>query len=64
MTPALAFLMHEGRARMVCIGCTAILIEMGMVKRVKEIPMRQSTTLCVLDCKIADGFTTEKWRTP
>jgi hypothetical protein len=58
MTPVVAFLMLDGRARQTCVGCTEILAEQGMVVKVLEYVLNaQQPEYSVIMYEIAPGFT-------
>lgn len=56
--PALAMLLLDGHYRSVCLGCSAILNEIGMLDVVKEMPFseRQPEFSTVIYA-IAEGYT-------
>ncbi len=63
MTPVVALLDYEGRPRMVCLGCSAILAEQGMITVEREACLNdRQPEYSVVTYKIAPGFTLDECR--
>lgn len=63
MTPAMAFLMLDEKARQTCVGCTEILAELGMVRKVQEFPLNDlQPEFSVVVYEIAPDFTLDECR--
>jgi hypothetical protein len=56
--PAMAFLLHDEHIRAVCLGCSSVLFDKGMLVIIKEMPLseRQPEFSTVI-YGIADGYT-------
>jgi len=62
-TTVMAILMLDGRARMVCVGCTTRLAELGMVRAVGEkIVNERQPDFVATTYEIAAPFTLENCR--
>lgn len=55
--PAMAFLLINEQFKSVCLGCSAILHEQGMLAIVKEVPFPRQPEYSTIIYGIADGFT-------
>lgn len=63
MTPVMAFLTHDMRRRLVCLGCSEILHEQGMLEVVEEFPLNgMDAEHSVIVYHIALPFTLEECR--
>lgn len=58
MTPVIAFLLLDDNRRQVCLGCSEILNEKGMLDIIEEFPLNgHEPEYSVIVYRIADGFT-------
>jgi hypothetical protein len=63
MTPVIALLKLDDRRPQVCLGCSEILAELGMVEVVEEFPLNgHQPEYSVIVYRITPGFTLEDCR--
>jgi hypothetical protein len=63
MTPVMAILMLDDKARQTCVGCSSVLAEVGLLKKVQEFPLNEvQPEFSVAIYEIAPGFTLDDCR--